>query len=107
MRQREKDQPAGRRRLQHRTYSDDDAAIDAVRDVARRQGQQHDGQELREADIAERHRAFGDVVDLPAHRHRLDQHGERAEEASRYVEPEIAQPEKAGRRVLGGVGGGR
>ena len=66
------------------------AAVVVVRDVSRRQDQQHEWQELRQADQPQIERVARDFVDLPADRDRLHLHGQRGEEARRQEEREVA-----------------
>ena len=65
----------------------DAAAVDAVGGVARRQHHHDHGQELGQADIAQRERIVGDVVDLPADGDDLHLHGQRAAKPEEEIKP--------------------
>ena len=76
--------------LQPRRQAIDAALVEAVGDVARRQGQQEHGQELAKAHQPQRQRRALHVVNLPADRHRLDLHRHGGNETRANEEIEIA-----------------
>jgi hypothetical protein len=79
----------------------DEAAIDAIGDLAGRQREQRHRQEHRQPDIAERQRIAGDVVDLPAHGHGLHVHAQPREETAAEEQAQVADGEDVGGRRLG------
>ncbi len=63
----------------------------AIEGIGRKAGDQHEKQrrqELRQSDQAEIERIAGDVIDLPAHRHRHDLHREARRPHRQKIEDE-------------------
>ncbi len=70
------------------------AAIAAIGEVSGREGEERDREKDRERGVAERQRIAGDVVEIPADRHRLHLHREAGEEPSAEKKAEIAKGER-------------
>ena len=87
--EREREQCERAEELERDAEREDQRAVVPVRDVARGQHQQHERQELRQADEAEVERIAGDRVDLPADRDRLHLHGDRGEQPRRQEAHEV------------------
>ena len=92
--------------LEREAGSEDAAAVAAVGEVPGRQDQQHERQELRQADEPEVERIARDLVHLPADRHGLHLHGERGDEARRDEAREVAVAQHRATRVGGRVHAG-
>ena len=68
----------------------DEAAVDAIGDIAAGKREERDRHEHREAGVGEHHRIAGAVVEIPADRYRLDLQREAGAEAAREEEDEVA-----------------
>ncbi len=87
--EREGEQRERAKKLERDAQREDPSAVVPVGDVACRQHQQHERQELRETDQAEVERIAGDRVDLPADGDRLHLHRDRCEQARRQEAREV------------------
>ncbi len=81
--QREREQRERAQALERDAQCEDARAVAAIGDVACGQHQQHERQELGQANQAEVERLAGDRVDLPADRDRLHLHRDRREQPRR------------------------
>jgi hypothetical protein len=84
-------------------HQDDEASIDLVGNMPRKQGQQQKWQELGKTDEAEIEHAAGDVIHLPAHGHddHLGGDGGAKPRAQKQREVAIHEHREAARAVPG------
>jgi hypothetical protein len=94
----------GQQRLDRLAGAHDAAPVEAVGHVPRHQDQHHRRQELHQPDHAEHQRVAGQVIHLPADRHRKDLVANRGAQACEPVTAENGVAEDAVRR--GGLDGG-
>ncbi|MNJ58226.1 hypothetical protein D3C77_538490 [compost metagenome] len=80
--QRQPEQRRGAGGFEQPAQRQDQLTVVAVDQVTRRQQQEQHWHELRQADIGQRQRIAGDVVDLPGNDHCLDLHGEHRQQTS-------------------------
>ena len=102
--EREQQQRAGA--LEREARRQDAAPVAAVGEVTGRQDQQHERQELRQADQPQVERIARDRVDLPADGHGLHLHGQRGQEARGKEAGELAIGEQCAARIGRGVHAG-
>ena len=79
---RQPQQRSGTRGFEQPAQRQDQLAVIAVDQITGRQQQEQHRHELRQADIGQRQRIAGDVVDLPGNDYRLDLHGKHGQQAS-------------------------
>jgi hypothetical protein len=77
-------------RLDEMRRGEQAAAVDAVGELARRQGEERDRHEGGEPGPAERHRIAGEIVEVPADRDPLHLRGQHRKEAPAEKQREIA-----------------